>query len=106
MKTKTDFPNKPFEMLTCLLKIKRQKEKQPNSDEIQAQKAATTILSQILTHSSPEMASEHLSLIGMLIYMTLNLFLKSKQPLLKIKQFKDKYNLSVTPKSFPNRNIL
>jgi len=78
-------------MLTCLLKIKRQKEKQPNSDEIQAQKAATTILSQILTHSSPEMASEHLSLIGMLIYMTLNLFLKSKQPLLKIKQFKEKY---------------
>lgn len=91
MKTKTDFPNKPFEMLTSLLSIKRKKEKQPNSDEIQIQKAASTILSQILTHSSPELASELLSLIGMLIYTTLSLFINLKQPLVKIKQFKGRF---------------
>lgn len=77
-------------MLTSFLTLPRKKEKQPNSDKIQSQKAACTLLSQIITHSSPDNASNHLSLIGELIYTSIKLISKSSEPLMTMKRFIDK----------------
>jgi hypothetical protein len=99
MKSKTDFPNKPFEMVTTLFSLPRQKEKQPNSDELLTDKAAITTLTQILAHSSVTNAQKILCMIGELIYFVINAFMKMKHSLTAMEQF------LITHKKHRGRNL-
>ena len=87
MKNKTDFPNKPFEIISSFLSQPRKKEKQPSSDSILGQKAALSILTQILTHSSCENSQKLLHLIGNIIYYVINVFFKSINTLELMEKF-------------------
>ena len=87
MKTKTDFPNKPFEMITSFLTLPRKKERQPSSDKYLADKASLTLITQILGHSSSSQARKISETLGNLVYTTLNEFSKEKHLQLAISKF-------------------
>lgn len=87
MKTKTEFPNKPFEMISSLLSLPRKKEKQPSPDKMMVDKASLTLITQILGHSSSSQARKILESLGNLVYTAIKDISKAKNPQYTMIQF-------------------